>query len=799
MSSTLGGVGGRFLLVVAALGVGYGSDAHLPSISPRAEASDSAPPERRQANARVVASGIPGAGAIQPVGSFHRGGPIRDSPTWIPFTQPGAVLDPSRIVVASTSNFGAPLARPGEPEGSILSIDVGGAPVEVPPSFARLGGQAAALGGRVRIFTAQSPAFLNSVNNPRAATAALPATSLPRGISFNIAFGRPWLANAPNGAEGDGTITVLDADGRPLAGAPSAVAGGVFAGDLTNRDAGTSRGLRGASLATALLTRSPDGTTRAVFVSVQADGSVQQVHVEKGVSALAPPESITPLTVVDRRAAESADANVFSRVGVAFNWVPTFNLFVTDPKANRVLVLDLTPDGTFFVAAPARYLYSWAFDAPVDVAATIPEFAAGNFSSGTTLGGGADLYVLNRGNNTIVRIDQHGRPMAIRAIRPDWRIRGFRAAGIAVSPDGRTLYVTATAPGGQGFVLTMDAFGASLVTQNMVARAVAAGADDLGSLGRDMFTRPLGIFDLVGPLFNGRSCAECHNLPTAGGASADAASEFKFARVAGGEAEAARRHSIRELGVRCRLQPGVPAGAATVSPRHAMTLLGDGLIDSIQDRDWFPLIAAQPVEIRGRINVQPDGRPGKFGWKARFPFLVEFMGDAFRTEQGITNPLEPNDLVQGCGADLLRPEIDGTALTAVTGFISTRLDPPDPSPACLASAGSAVFASIGCAGCHIPAIPSEGKQARLYSDLALHDMGPGLADGLNEAGASGSEFRTMPLWRVSERVRHLHDGRATSIEGAILEHGGQAEAAKHGFQALSPADRRSLLDFLNCI
>jgi hypothetical protein len=797
MSATFRRFGARFMLAV--LGLGHGQ-APLASMSRPAEANDDAPLDWRPATARVVASGIPGAGAIQRVGPFHRGSPVRDDPTMIPFAQPGQVLDSTRIFVASTSNFGAPLARPNEPEGSILSIDVSGEPVVVPPRFAEEDGQASTLGGRVRLYTAQSPAFLNAFNNPQAATADLPATSLPRGISFNIAFGRPWFANAPNGAGGDGTITVVNPDGRPIPGPPlfSPVAGGVFAGNLTNRDASTTHGLTGASLATALLGRSPDGSTRAVFVSVQADGSVQQVHVEKGVDGMAPPGSITPLTVVDRATAESAERHVVGRVGVAFNWVPTFNLFVTDPKASRLLVLDLTDDGTFFVAAPARYLTSWAFDIPIDIAPTIPEFAAGNFSSQTTLGGGADLYVLNRGNNTIVRIDQQGLPKAIREIRPDRTIPGFRAAGIAVSPEGRTIYVTATAPDGQGFVLTMDAFGAGPVTDNMVARAADAGANDLASLGRDIFTRPLGIPDLLGPHFNGRSCVECHNLPTAGGASADAASEFKFARVQGGEAEVARKHSIRELGGRCPLPPGVPAGAATVSPRHAMTLLGNGLIDSIQNRDWFPLIAAQPPEIRGRINFQPDGRPGKFGWKARFPFLVEFMGDAFRTEQGLTNPLELNDFVSGCVADRVRSEIDGIPLTAVTAFVNT-LDPPDPSPACRASDGAALFTSIGCAGCHIPSIPSEGKQAWLFSDLALHDMGPRLADGLEEAGASGSEFRTMPLWRVSERVRHLHDGRATSIEGAILEHGGQAEPARNAFEALSSTDRRALLDFLNCI
>src|SRR5262249_57884708 len=114
----------------------------------------------------------------------------------------------------------------------------------------------------------QSPAFLNSFNNPGAATADQPATSLPRGIAFNVAFGRPWLANAPNGAAGDGTIAVVNPDGRPIPRPPlfSPVAGGGFAGDLTNRDAHTTHGLTGASLATALLTRSPDGSNRAVFV-----------------------------------------------------------------------------------------------------------------------------------------------------------------------------------------------------------------------------------------------------------------------------------------------------------------------------------------------------------------------------------------------------------------------------------------------------------------------------------------------------------------------------------------------------
>lgn len=159
--------------------------------------------------ADVVATGIPGAGAITHIGTFHKGGPFVERPLFAPETQPGRVLDPVRLFVASTSNFGAPLARPDETEGSILSIDVTGAPIAVPVGFASARGQASALGGAVILYTAQSPAFTNSANgNTGAVTASLPAVSLPLGISLNNGFGRPWFANAPDGSDGDGTLTV---------------------------------------------------------------------------------------------------------------------------------------------------------------------------------------------------------------------------------------------------------------------------------------------------------------------------------------------------------------------------------------------------------------------------------------------------------------------------------------------------------------------------------------------------------------------------------------------------------------
>ena len=193
--------------------------------------------------AQVVAQGIPGAGAITEVGTFHRGSPIHDKATLNPSIAPGMVLDPLRLLVASSSSFGATLSRPAEAPGAVLSLDVTHGLVTVAPDLATAGGQAASADGLAQIYANQDAAFLNSVNNPTAATAALPSSSLPLGISINSGNGRPWIANAPTGANGAGTITVDDPSGAPLAGPPNLVAGGVFSGDATNRSSASTEGL----------------------------------------------------------------------------------------------------------------------------------------------------------------------------------------------------------------------------------------------------------------------------------------------------------------------------------------------------------------------------------------------------------------------------------------------------------------------------------------------------------------------------------------------------------------------------
>lgn len=763
-----------------------------------------------RARAEVVATGIPGPGAICQIGAFHLGGPFRDSAAFSPFTAPGQLLDGSRLLVASASNFGAPLARADQAPGSVLSIDPGAGVVAVPVGFAAAGGQASAAGGRVVLYAANSAAFVNSLFSPMAATAAEVSVSQPLGISLNNAFGRPWFANAPTGSGGDGTISITDPNGAPFRGPPSPTAGGVFAGDRTNRSAASSHGLSSGALATALLTKSPDGTGRAVFLSANADGSVVQVHVQKGVDGLVPPGTFTPIPGISPARALSTRAEHVTRVGMVFNWAPRQIVYVSDPLADRILVLDLGSDGTLFTAAP-RYLRSRWLDRPVDLAPTMVETAARNFASNTTLGVGSDLYVLNRGDNTVVRMTQAGEVTAVRRIDAD--LRDFRVAGLGVSPDGRTLWVTATTPQQQGVVLKMAAFGEGEVTRALLASAAAAGAHGDVAQGAHIFSHEFTPEESLGPLFNGRACASCHNAPAAGGMGVMSDSfVVRFGRVENGEFDpltehggpVARMHSIHDLGGRCRARTGVPRQANVTSRRSAMTLRGTSLIDNILDAAILAGQEAQPEGVRGRAHRLPDGRVGKFGWKAGTATLVEFMAEALRDELGISSPLHPRELGRECDATRHAMDVDGIPLTSLVAFLNT-IDPPAPAPACLGSAGATLFKTAGCATCHTPSLPGPGsptaaqKPVHLYSDLLLHDLGPAMADGIVQGGASGREFRTAPLWRAADRAHFLHDGRATTLRAAIAEHGGQGAEARAAFNALSAADQQAVIDFLGCI
>jgi hypothetical protein len=300
-------------------------------------------------------------------------------------------------------------------------------------------------------------------------TAGFTGVSNPLGLSINNAFGRLWPANAPSGLDGIGTSTILDPGGYPLAGAPNPVTGGVFAGDLTpRRPVQVLPGALGTgAVGTAFLGRSPDGSGKAVFSVVLADGSLVQAHTLRAVDGLAPAGTVGPLLGHDgEERADGDDPHRGSpRLGVLLNYSPTRILYVSEPFHNAIAALDLVDNGVIFRVARVRRCRSVVLSHPVDLAPAVMETQDTNWASNTTLDVGADFYVANRGDNTIVRMRQDGTVVALRHVRlADGGPLGHaRLNGIGASPDGSKIWVTTTGHlrgygGWQGAVLELPAF-----------------------------------------------------------------------------------------------------------------------------------------------------------------------------------------------------------------------------------------------------------------------------------------------------------------------------------------------------
>jgi hypothetical protein len=395
-------------------------------------------------NGRLVAVGIPGVSAIAPVGTFLPGGPIHDNPVFAALTAPGQVLDPACILVGSISNFGEPIANSDQLPGSFLSIDPRGpSPLVIPRHFAAAGKQASTPGGFVRMYSAQSPPFRNSIHNPSAATARFTGVSNPLGLSINNAFGRLWPANAPYQLEGIDSSTILDPTREPLAGPPNPMIGGVYAGNLTGLQ--PTQVIPGALVAgavgTALLGRSPDGSKKAVFAVVLADGSIVQEQTLQGLDGLAPAGTVSP--VLDRRDENDEEHRATPRVGVLLNYSPNRILYVSEPFANSIAAINLTDYGVVFHVASVQHMHSDALDQPIDMTPTKMETENINWASNTTLDVNADFFVANRGNNTIVRMRQDGTVVAVRKVHLYGSLLGDgHLNGIAASPDGSKLWVT---------------------------------------------------------------------------------------------------------------------------------------------------------------------------------------------------------------------------------------------------------------------------------------------------------------------------------------------------------------------
>ena len=344
--------------------------------------------------------------------------------------------------------------------------------------------------------------------------------------------------------------------------------------------------------------------------------------------------------------------------------------------------------------------------------------------------------------------------------------------------------------------------------------------------GVEEFTEVETVEEGLGPVFNGKSCAECHAVPSVGGSEPNlgVARETRIGRLFNGVFDPLdgsvsglnrgggllQQRAINVPG--CQLKGEVvPPEATIVSLRNSPPLFGAGLMEAIPEAT---ILANQSNGGRPNRVFNPDTRQtelGRFGWKAQVATLHQFAGDAYLNEMGITNPSFPKEnLPQGepipPGCDTVPdPEDNGSGVTAFTNFMRFLAPAPRRPVTAQVQRGGEVFSQIGCASCHVPTMMTgpnpvkalNNQPVNLFSDLLLHDIGTG--DGIVQGEATGSDFRTAPLWGLSRRDRFMHDGRSKRIEDAILRHGGEAQNAVNGFGGLSPSDHDALLAFLGSL
>lgn len=272
---------------------------------------------------------------------------------------------------------------------------------------------------------------------------------------------------------------------------------------------------------------------------------------------------------------------------------------------------------------------------------------------------------------------------------------------------------------------------------------------------------------------------------------------------------------------------GPPDASLMMSARTGPAVFGLGLLEAISESDILANIKTNdPDGVVGKANYvwdQASGttKLGRFGWKANQPSVSQQTQGALNGDIGITSALYPDETctptMTACNAatrgpqpDIVDPRLSSLILYMQTLAVPARRSLTDET----ALHGEKLFAEFGCASCHVPTFVTgtlaglpevSGQTIHPYTDLLLHDMGPDLADNRPDYLASGTEWRTTPLWgigllqQVNGHDLLLHDARARGISEAILWHGGEALAAKERFRLATLADRNALLAFLNSL
>lgn len=317
----------------------------------------------------------------------------------------------------------------------------------------------------------------------------------------------------------------------------------------------------------------------------------------------------------------------------------------------------------------------------------------------------------------------------------------------------------------------------------------------------------------------------------------------------GGPVQQVRSIANHPGGEACSIQPEVvpPLPGLRTSNRHTPPVFGFGLLDAVPDEEILEYQGKRPwkdpsvigfanpgIELEALVRLQAFtfditrkqpagiGRVGRFGWKAQTATLWQFTTEPFNIELGVSTPFFPREntpnggpVPAGCGLAGAQPNDTGSANSLKLFHFQALLGAPPSRPLTpSARYGAVIFQAVGCADCHRAKLKTgdyhlanpDGSVQRVdalsdkeifpYSDLLVHDMGPGLEDGRVMGRASGRFWRTTPLWGNRFKTRFLHDGRATTLDEAIDLHGGEAASSTQRYGQLSSAQEAALLEFI---
>jgi len=417
--------------------------------------------------------------------------------------------------------------------------------------------------------------------------------------------------------------------------------------------------------------------------------------------------------------------------------------------------------------------------------------------------------------------------------------------------------------------LTADAFAHALNNLNDAQITAHDEGDEFFAMVFEPLGTVDAISDGLGPILNATSCEGCHVADGRGqplaqgggllirlainqqglhgetladpiyggqlqdmsiaGYQAEGSIAIEYTEVSGTFADGTP-YSLRAPSYRIEgLSDGALADGITYSPRVGNQIYGLGLLEAISE-DTI-LAVADPNDsngdgISGKPNYVWDFfnnqlALGYFGWKANQPHLLQQTAGAFNGDMGLTTSIFMGNPCTAAQVDCLglpnggTPEVTNEVLQKVAFYTQTLGVPAQrntTSPQF--QSGEALFVQAQCSTCHLPqvttgihpTVPQLSNQTIApFTDLLLHDMGEGLADGQLDFQASGSEWRTAPLWgiglfeTVNGHTYYLHDGRARNLSEAILWHGGEAQASRDAFIGMSATDREALLTYLASI